>query len=53
MSQKFLQGTPWIFWADIRSEGGGGEKTYIYMLEWCNLHEIPVNRERKPGGAVD
>lgn len=53
MWQKFLQGTPWIFGAHIRTEGGGGEKAYIYMLEWCNLHEIPVNRERKPGGAVD
>ena len=32
---------------------GGEKKAYIYTVEWCNLHEIPVNRERKPSGAVD
>lgn len=32
---------------------GGGGKAYIYTVEWCNLHEIPVNRERKPSGAAD
>lgn len=29
------------------------KKAYIYTVEWCNLHEIQVNRERKPSGAVD
>lgn len=31
----------------------GEKKAYIYTVEWCNLHETPVNRERKPSGAVD
>lgn len=38
----------------LTSGGGGGKKkAYIYTVEWCNLHETPVNRERKPSGAVD
>jgi len=45
---------------DLITRGGGegrvdGQKkpTYIDMVERCNLHEIAVNRGRKPGGAVD
>lgn len=37
----------------IRREVWGEKKAYICTVEWCNLHEIPVNRERKPSGAVD
>lgn len=55
MSQKFIQSTPQSFGFTLsRGLGVGGlKKAYIYTVEWCNLHEIPVNRERKPSGAVD
>lgn len=52
MSQKFIQGTPQSLGLTLHG-GGGKKKAYIYTVEWCNLHEIPVNRERKPSGAVD
>lgn len=60
MSQKFVfffffpSGTLWSLGLTLgvgrRVRGG---KAYIYTDEWCNLHEIAVNRERKPSGAAD
>lgn len=44
--------TKWIFGAHIQT-GVVEEKKHACMLEWCNLHEIPINRERNPSGAVD
>lgn len=52
LSQKFIQGTHRV-WGLTLGGGGKKRKAYIYTVEWCNLHEIPVNRERKPSGAVD
>lgn len=51
MLQKFIQDTPQSLGFTLGRDAE--KKAYIYTVEWCNLHEIPVNRERKPGGAVD
>lgn len=57
MSQTFFFFSSGTLWSLGLTLGVGrrvrGGKAYIYTDEWCNLHEIAVNRERKPSGAAD